>query len=447
MQQIQRRLLNKGYTLHLWDGQRIAAYIVDNLLLEDRFVERVGTALPNLRRIAEQNAANSRLPDLAPAYGGRVAEELDIISRFATDKCLVIAGLGGIGKSDIACAVAHRLRPNFELIFWLDAEKLQSLDDLRAFDLRLNGYKLNLLYLLSDHNTLVILNNVTVDVNLDQLAQSCGEHSRVLITSQVDFGGRSLPLSFVGRERAAEILADGVTIPCPPEVLERVLTAVDGHPLVLRLLNGVARRDGWDAVWRECRFVVGAPDEKRRTVASRILEQHLQVLGEELAFFAWANVGTVDRGFFENVFGAVAIDKLDRWALTARSQSDTVRLHDLVFMSVERIRSLLSINATPLAEKLAEYIAANVNPKKLPFFRIVNRHRDLIERLLRENLHPGAIRYAYLHGRPAMRINRQLIGDPIIDCTGYPGERQRLWLLSIVEVVEVDFRRMRDLGD
>lgn len=446
-QQIKRRLERKGYTLDLWDGQRIAEYIVDSLLLNDRFVERVGTALPNLRRIAEQNAANARLPDVAPAYGGRNVEEQTIITRFAMEKCLVVAGLGGIGKSELACAVAHRLREDFELIFWLDAEKLQSLNDLRAFDVRLNGYTLNLLNLLSVQKTLIVLDNITIDLSLDQLARFCGEHSRVLITSQVSFGGYSVPLTFVGEERAAEILADGVGSSCPSEVLARVLTTVDGHPLVLRLLNGVASREGWDAVAQQCQFVAGVPDENRRMVASRILEKHLQVLGAELSFFAWASVGTVDRGFFESVFGSLAIEKLDRWALTARSQSDAVRLHDLVFLSVERIRSSLGVNATALTERLAEYIAANVNPKKLPFFRIVNRHRDLIEHLLRDNSHPGAIRYAYLHGRPAIRIDRELIGDPIRDCTGYPGQSQRLWLLSIVEAVEVDFRRMRDLGD
>jgi len=61
-----QRLVRRGYELDLWDGRRIAEYIVDCLLTDERFVTRVSDALPNLRRISEQNAASNRVPELDP---------------------------------------------------------------------------------------------------------------------------------------------------------------------------------------------------------------------------------------------------------------------------------------------------------------------------------------------------------------------------------------------
>ena len=442
-----RRLASRGYTLDLWDARRVAEYIVDELLLDQRFVARVGDALPNLERIAEQNAANALLPTIDPYYGGRDEEEGELEASLDERSCVVLAGMGGIGKSELACAVAHEQKDQFELVFWIDADKITSLNDLRSFDVRLNGYKLNLLHLLFDSKTLLILDTLKVNLDTEGLAASCGEGSRVIVTSQVAFGPAPVLLGFVGRERAREILSRNISSPCPSQALELVMEAVEGHPLALRLLNVVAARSGWDAVIRQCEHIAGLPDEKRRTIASRILEQHLEVLGPELAFFAWADSGSVDRGLFENVFGHGAIEKLEGWALTARSQSDTVRLHDLVYLSVQRIRHLLPIDEAAFTRDLESYIATRVSPKRLAFFRVVSRHRASIERLLRANVRPGALKYAYLHGHSAVRLDPMLIGDPAIDAAGYVQENHKLWLLSIVEAIEADYRRQRDLGD
>ena len=46
-ERVKSRLARRGYHLDLWDGRRIAEYIVDRLLMDERFVARVGDALPN----------------------------------------------------------------------------------------------------------------------------------------------------------------------------------------------------------------------------------------------------------------------------------------------------------------------------------------------------------------------------------------------------------------
>lgn len=447
-ERVKHRLARYGYSLDLWDGRRIAEYIVDRLLTDERFVARVGDALPNLRRISEQNAANARVPALDPLYGGRSDEEDHVLAQLSVDNVVVLFGLGGIGKTELACSIAHRLRDEFELVIWVDGDRISGLESLRSYDVRLNGYRLNLLDLLAHHKTLLVLDSIGIDINVVSLQALCGAESRVLITSQVEFGEAVVPVGFVARTRAWEILSAGAERSCPDVVLDAVLAAVDGHPLVLRMLNQLALQGhDWATVERQCSHIAGAADEKRRTVASRILEQHLDILGPELAAFAWCGSAAIDKGLFEHLFGLIGTDKLQRWGLTARGQSDAVRLHDIVYACVQRLRDRLPIDDANLEERLEEYVASQLAPKRLGFFRVVNRHRALFEARLTDHPRPGALRYAYLHGHVPSQLNPALIGDPAVDARAGPQMDHRVWLLSIVEAIEADYRRVRDLGD
>lgn len=442
------RIRPKGYELDLWDGKKIAEYIVDNLLTDDRYVTRVGDALPNLRRIAEQNAVSNRLPLLSAGYRGRQAEEVDLLARLTRTKSVVVSGFGGIGKSEFACAVALSHRPNVDQVIWVDGSKITAADELRSHDVRLNGYRLNILSLLGSSKALLILDNVQCDLDLAQLDEACGANSNVIITSQVSFGPDPLQLGFLENEDAQAILSTGMPAQCPDDILTHVMAAVEGHPLVLRLLNKMGvQSQNWKPVVLACDHIAGAADERRQMVADRILSQHLNVLGLELSVFKWASTASVDRALFEWIAGDVGIEKLERWALTARGQSDAVRIHDLVFASAKRLGERIHVDAESFKDRLDTFLGNHVAPKRLEFFKVVGRHRGLIERLLMEDPQPGALRYAYLHSRIPSELQPSLLGDPEADVMkGLRGD-PRIWLLSVVEAIEADYRRVRDLGD
>lgn len=447
-ERVNRRMKSQQYELDLWDGMRIAEYIVDVLLLDDRYVKRVGDALPNLRRIAEQNAVSNIVPRLALMYGGRDTEEAEVLNRLKQSRIVVISGFGGIGKTELACAIAHKKRDDYESVVWVDGAKLTSIQELEAYDVRLNGYRLNILSLLSNSRMLLVLDNVRVDIEIEPLGAVCADGSNVLITSQVAFGEEPLLLGFVTEDRAREILSEGMSAPCPDCVLRTVLDSVEGHPLVLRMLNQIGKtRQRWDEITRACEHIVGAADERRQMIADRILSQHLDVLGFELSVFKWCEDASIDAALFEHIAGVVGTEKLDRWSLTARGQSDAVRLHDLVFASIARVSERISVDIKNLGQKLQEFLVVNIAPKRLEFFRVVNRHALLIERLLTESPHPGALRYAYLHSRLPRMLDPALLGDPEADARlGCKGD-SRAWILSLVETIEADYRRVRDLGD
>jgi len=437
-------------SLDVWDGRRVAEYIVDKLLTDEAFVEGIGTALPNIRRIFEQNAVSHCVPELDPLYAGRTEEEKQIIQHLKLNPHIVVWGMGGIGKTELVCAVAHALRSAFEMIVWVDAEGVARVQNLMAIDIRRNGERLNLFGLLRTHRTLVVLDNIGSDIKLIELVPALGNGSRVLVTSQVAFGDAQMELSLVDRERARAILSKNVSTPCPEEVLDAVYGAVGGHPLVLRIMNQHLQQGfSWEETRRDCQFASGFADDKRSTVAQRILERHLNVLGPELAFLVWSGSPAIDAGLLKAAIGLTGIDKLRRWALLARSQSDTVRLHDLVFASASHLKSALPIDAKQFESRLERYLEETILPKSLPFFRVVNRHRDLVRKALEAAPRPGILRYAYLHGYKPVELEPALIGDPMSDASVVPvDKRQRaIWILSLVETIEADYRRVRDLGD
>jgi hypothetical protein len=95
------RYAARGFTtIEVLTSQDIAEYIVRECLLDDVVIKRIAPILPNLQRITEQFAASQRLPDLDPAFRGRDAEISEITARLGTERCVVISGLGGIGKTE-----------------------------------------------------------------------------------------------------------------------------------------------------------------------------------------------------------------------------------------------------------------------------------------------------------------------------------------------------------
>ena len=443
------RYLARGVTIDVQAGQDIAEYIVRECLLDDRLVARIAPILPNLRRISEQYAASQRVPDLDKAFRGRKEEIALVKNMLGTDRCVVISGMGGIGKTELACAVAHAVRSRYEQVIWIDAATLTGPLELGAFDVRSNGYRLNVLGILQTQSALVILDNVAVDLDLDVLTSGCGPASNVVLTSQVAWGANPLKLAEVSRTDAEEVLSAGAPTPCPSIILDEVLDAVGAHPLLLRILNGLVKDEqvAWEELVEECAYLPAAIDDRRQTVAQRIVRRNLAVLGSRLAPFLWTQSAILDTVLAKRLMGGSGIVDLERWAFLTRSQEGTKRLHDIVYACAEALRAEIPMPDQDLREKLEKLLRANINPKTVGFVRITRRHASLLARLLAERPVAGVLRYAYLHSAAPRDLDPTLIGDPAIDVEGAIHGSERDWVLSVVEAIESSYRHTRDRGD
>ncbi|MBW9076395.1 ATP-binding protein [Rhizobium pusense] len=443
------RYLARGVTIDVHAGQDIAEYVVKECLLDDRLVARIAPILPNLRRISEQYAASQRVPDLDKAFRGRKGEIDAVKGKLSNNRCVVISGMGGIGKTELACAVAHAVRSQYEQVIWIDAAALKDPMELGAFDVRSNGYKLNVLGIVQTQSALVILDNVAVDLDLDTLTAKCGPASSILLTSQVAWGSDPLRVEELSKTDAEEVLSAGVPTPCPSTVLNEVLDAVGGHPLLLRILNGLVKDEqvAWEELAEECAHLPAAIDERRQTVAQRIVRRNLAVLGSRLAPFLWASSAILDSVLAKRLMGRSGIVDLERWAFLARSQRGTERLHDIVYACAEALRAEIPIADQDLNAKLEKLLRANIDPKTVDFVRVARRHGTLLARLLAERPVGGILRYAYLHSAAPRDLNPELIGDPTSHAEGSVEGPEREWVLSIVETVECSYRSTRDRGD
>lgn len=449
-QEIRRaRYAARGFIIDVNAGQDIAEYIVRDCLSDDVLIKRIAPILPNLQRITEQFAASQRLPDLDPSFKGRDAEISEIMARLGTERCVVISGLGGIGKTELACAVAHAIQDGYEQVIWTDATSLERAAQLSAFDVRSNGYELNILGILRSQSALVILDNVLVDLDLSALSTYCGPKSNIVLTSQAKWGHSPLSLGELKRPDALAILSAGATTPCPPSVVDQVLGAVGAHPLVLRILNRLVIETGlpWDEIVKECAYLPEAIDERRQTVAQRIVRRNLPALGAHLAPFVWARVSSLDAGFAKHLLGRIGLTALERWAFLARGQSDTVRLHDIVLACAIALRAELPIDGPALRVQLEGYLRSTIDPKGVDFIRVARRHGGLIARLLAEAPQPGILRYAYLHSAAARDLAPALVGDPAADVASGRAGPTREWVLSVVEAIESSYRYTRDHGE
>ena len=442
-----RKCHGEGFELEVWDGRKIAEYIVDKLLRDQRYVDRVGSALPILQWISEHNATTGLVPTQSPVYGGRDSEEAELQRRLETSKCVALWGLSGVGKTQVAVAAAHALRDEFDMVMWVAATDIRNVLDLRSVDVRNNGYKHNVWGMLKDERVLVVLDDVTVDLDLDEVAAECGE-SRVIVTSQTAFGGNPLGIGFVGREHVGRILSSGVEGSCPEAIVDHAMELFGGHPLLMELVNRQAVADGhWETVEQEFEHLLGDTTENRETAAKGLLARHVQAVGPELGFFSWCRSTSVDVGLFRDRFGSAGVRKLADRAMTVPAQDDVVKVHQLVCSAMERLRDegTLPVDEARFELGLIQYLTKAGYPKGLPFYRVVHRHRDLVRRLLQKNPRPGALRYAYFHGHGLAELRPGLVGVPESDVNDVLANGcEVMAVLSLTEAIELDYRAERE---
>lgn len=444
----QARYGARGFKIEVYAAQDIAEYLVHECLLDEVITKRIAPILPNLLRITEQHAASQRLPNLDPAFRGRESEAEAIKTLLENERCVVISGLGGIGKTEFVCAVAHSIRDQYEQVLWIDASTLERSEQLSAFDVRSNGYELNVLGILRSQSALVILDNVTVDLDLDTLASKCGVNSRVMLTSQAKWGRAPFLLEELHHEDAAAILSTGVVMACPKSIVEYVIDAVGAHPLLLRILNRLMLETEmkWHELVDECSHLPSAIDGRRQTVAQRIVCRNLSALGSQLAPFLWAQSSVLEFGLAKQLIGNIGLSKLERWAFLARSENTAVRLHDIVYACSVALLKEIAINQKLFRAGVESYLRSIVDPKGTDFIRVTHRHSHLFSRLLAEHPSFGIVHYAYLHSDIARNLDPILIGDPS-DVLKIPHGSIREWVLSVVEAIEVSYRHTRDCGE
>lgn len=428
--------------LHVYDSRRIAEIIVDHLLASDTAVEQLAEYLPVLQDIRDEHAANLLAPPPDVRHVDRPAVDDEIERRLAADPCLVIWGLAGTGKSDAAAAFAARHRDDYELAIWLKGSEVGRIDDLKATPLVRGGDSRNVSSLLANRRCLVIVDDASVQLPLNELAALCRPGSHVIITQrQRQATGFELPLMSKGE--AQELLNRGLMKPCPEDVWGVIWSTVRGHPLTLGLMNAaVSEGAPWSDLAEDCR-AVGELQQGNQRLADRLLDRLRPALCRELAVFAWAGQPNCDRGFLRYSIQPLGLRKLEQHGLTAADRATSVRIHDVVFACLSTGDWLTAGERDRLSDALEAYIFSASTQPGLAFSTVAAGMKWKLEQLARNGDRRPAYLYALVDAWRPSEVDAGLLGDPLAAAkalNGRVGADARMEVSAVIETVEGLYR-------
>ncbi|KQZ68284.1 hypothetical protein ASD55_14595 [Rhodanobacter sp. Root561] len=427
--------------VEIWDCEDIAANIVDYLLTSDRAVSLLSPYLPVLAQLRDEQAATLQVPSPGEGALFRPAIDAAFEAELTKSPCLVVSGHGGAGKSVAAAAFAKRHIDAYHNQLWLKGTDVPSVESLNAVAMVRAGDSRNVAYLLKSRPTLLIIDDVDPDLALDQLAALCGPESHIIVTSRRDGGYVQPPFDQV---EAREVVNRNIKEPCPDEVFQAIWDAVGGHPLTYGLINGTVRNGAsWADIRDDCRVIGELPDRSYR-LADRLLARVLNVMGRELAFFFWVGKADCDRGIAVRALSHVGLRKLSDACLTTPDRPNVVRLHDVVFASLQTLTGSLPDFAGAFTDQLAAYIEeAATSGDGLPFWT-VSRSLDVrLRAAIAAGDRRSAFVYALLETSPSASLDPDLLEDPVamVDrILATPGDRvPAINTMAVIETIEAGY--------
>ena len=435
----------RGVEVTIYDGRRIATEIVSDLLPNERAIDELAEFAPRLRQIQEEFAANNALPTPSQAYRQREIVETEIVAMVTAQPVTYIAGIGGSGKSQVAAAVARKLRSSYDSAYWIDAQGLTAIEELRATPIARGGSARNVASLLKNLRCLLILDDLTCQWDPQQLIALCGSQSRILITQRSSSPG-CYPLPTVDEGIARAILEFGVEA-CPDPAFKAIYDVVGGHPLTLSLINGaVAEGWSWADVAEDCGSCAEYVDDRNDRVASRVLGRVLGNLTRETALFRWLGSPQCDRLFARYFLRVPGLQKLERFCLISASSPGVVRLHDIVFACLGGFDPPTAETGLEMENALDAYLTNEAYNSDLDLVAVARASRGKLEQLMRSGREWSSFLLALLSIWSPQELDRAMIGDPMRFLRGIAGRPPTCAEVSLpLEAMECLYRSDKEI--
>lgn len=435
--------------IEIYDARRQAEFIVDHLLVNDIAVEKLAHYVATLDKLQTEFAATHVVPPLVTGYLPRPDIETSIKDDLQAQNVVALSGISGTGKSQIAVAIAIEMaKQGTEIIVWIPSSQLSNINELKGVLIERNGQRLNVLGLLANRDCLVILDDLQIAISADELRQYCGKFGRILVTRQRNLkGDRAIP--FLNDLESRKLLEDGISEPCPNDVLELVKKTVGGHPLSLRLMNAsVKNNSSWNELAEDCASIGTFPDEdKIQLLADRLLGRLERVLEKELSLFAWCLSARADRAFAKRVLGPVGLRKLDEMSLTAADRGDVLRVHDVVYAAMKNLNLPVATYEQEFERRMDEHIIdlAFTAGNALNFLNFCNLHRAKLEQMLASHAGHSTYVYCLAHTWSEQQVDLALLGDPaaLTKQIISSGRVEDIDVSGVCEAIEVIYRKTK----
>jgi hypothetical protein len=135
-----------------------------------------------VKTVRDEHAANLSIPEIDyQRHVDRPNLFAKIERRLKACRCLVLWGLAGAGKSELAATYASQHEGDYELTIWLEADHIRRVEDLRAVPLLRGGESRNVATLLATRRCLLILDDVRDRLSPEGLADLCRDGAHVIL--------------------------------------------------------------------------------------------------------------------------------------------------------------------------------------------------------------------------------------------------------------------------
>lgn len=431
-------------TATILDARAIATEIFSHIASHDA-VRDLSHYLPGLTKLAEEHAFSHSIPSIRQITP-RHEVESRIEAALSSSSYVILQGMSGVGKTAIAARIAHRQKDNFDNCIWLDAREFDGVQKLRSVALTRSGVNHNIADLVRRERILLVIDDPAFP--LSELADIEYGESRAIITTQVASGLHVVQIADLTRQESQSVLTADVPMPNNPLVVERILNTAGGHPLVLRALNRLASEHGWKEV-EECLLsesISELEDERSQNIFRRILKRHTEI-AYELQFIRWLD----SRWFAEELAQAVStllVDKLSKRGFLAATIPGYVRIHDLVFNSIQIEVVVEEDKRTRLGKRVAAFIRRQSQGESdhTLLQRLARMHEQFFIRLAGESREPEFIYMIAMRRAGSHTID--LLDSPVAMADALSAEQtlteRTLDLRVVIEVVEALFTLRRE---
>lgn len=433
-----------GRSLHLMDSRAIAEAIIDTLMLRDDAIDDLAQHLHVLGEIRDDHPASLIAPPLSPLYVPNETVNAELDRRLQANAYVEISGIGGIGKSQAAAACLLRSEDRFHYRFWVSGRDIDSVERLSSVPVRRGGAERNVTALLRKNSTLLVIDDAVPSLEVERLSNLCGPESRILITRQNPSSG-AFPMPTMNVNQARTLLGRELHAP-PNDVFQTIWQAVGGHPLSLALLNTAAREGAsWNELAEDCANVAKMQTDGGR-LADRILGRLKPALEEELCLFQWAGHSHCDRAFFRYVVGPMRFNAFDRHGLVAPDSEASIRIHDIVFASLQSLNWLTDQKASEIDDRLESFIRLKLREDGHGLQLIASQLRNKIISNVEHGDRRSAFLYALTMVWTGSAIPVNLLPNPVQEAQrlrSLPAVDNDVAILVVLESIETNGRYLR----
>lgn len=431
------------YKYHIYDSQRIAKILYDNIYKAFK-VEEILSYLPKSREYYLSLPKPHSLPKQKYGYKHR-PEEIEIGNKLSKIDFLQIYGLSGMGKTQLAIAVANNLASEFDTILWLDGESLES-GSLEKVIVPRMGSSVNLAYLLNRFKVLIIVDNLNINVQdlMDQFSHCSQNGSKCMVTSlqrNVD-KNKSYNLLYLSKKVSKAILCDCIIRPTEEE-LKQVLKNVSGFPLLLELSKKAVENE--ELSWADIASISNMTEindgEKNEVFARRIVGRYVDRFKDMFNLLIGLDDTRISKTFLrgKNIFDYNAL-------LSASIIEDTseyvCKIHSVVLSAIKTVMDA-RYSRNDFLQYLGDYLSAHVMSRDACLYTFSGIHRRLILELINKTDLEDKLRkiivLSYIYSIDTYSAPQSFIA--LIDSVNLNPEDSDMDLRLFIELLELEHRK------